>query len=846
MSHRDSPKVQGILKNEDVQAASPSSLLGFGISQSPKSTPKSVSIAPRAETISPLMLGKEKEVEDLDLDRLPSGPRQHRAKGPNSKRLSGRRSHNPSISSLHSIVESESGNFARDDDDEKSPEQEHHLFSGRLVGQITSWIREERSKRHSRKTKRTTQASGPESRPSDDTDGGDIQRRSSTSSIESVDLSKLEQIIKESLNLERITKRKNSVSFPRKRPSVKDLHRASSSRGAASSDTDYHDGDVLVPSAEAWLDNTKTLAYTGGNASESSENLTSTEKSKARDAWATFKYEIVRLTHTLRLKGWRRVPMEMSGEIEVERLSGALTNAVYVVSPPHNLPQQRPSTSGMEEAKITHRPAPPRLLLRIYGPQVEHLIDREAELQILRRLARKHIGPRLLGTFNNGRFEEFFHARALTPNELRNPDTSKQIAKRMRELHEGVDLLERERDEGAFVWRNWDKWQQRVENVVSWLDSQILQHSGGKVHTGADAWKNRGLVCGTEWAVFKQTLEKYRVWLEAQYGNASHLRQRYVFAHNDTQYGNILRLLPTDTSPLLLPANTHKQLIVIDFEYASANTPGLEFANHFTEWCYNYHDPATPWRLNSQAYPTPEDQDRFVRAYVRHRPQFNASTPKLAPLQLPDTPAAVVAPAAGSSSSTKRPQGPTQSISNFMLDARGAPPSSTHLDAADTETKRAEDADVAALLRESRIWRLANSAQWVAWGIVQAKVAGMPDFSPDTPSAGSGGTATPTTTTTAAATAAAEGETTPTRLEDGRGSDPLDEEAAALRLDLLSKRPDAAEEGDEAESEDAEFDYLAYARSRAMFFWGDALELGIVTEAELPEDVVASVMRVAY
>jgi thiamine kinase-like enzyme len=32
---------------------------------------------------------------------------------------------------------------------------------------------------------------------------------------------------------------------------------------------------------------------------------------------------------------------------------------------------------------------------------------------------------------------------------------------------------------------------------------------------------------------------------------------------------------------LLLPANEHKQLIVIDFEYASANPPALEFANHF-------------------------------------------------------------------------------------------------------------------------------------------------------------------------------------------------------------------------------------------------------------------------
>lgn len=38
---------------------------------------------------------------------------------------------------------------------------------------------------------------------------------------------------------------------------------------------------------------------------------------------------------------------------------------------------------------------------------------------------------------------------------------------------------------------------------------------------------------------------------------------------------------PATESPLLLPANEHKQLIVIDFEYSSANTRGLEFANHF-------------------------------------------------------------------------------------------------------------------------------------------------------------------------------------------------------------------------------------------------------------------------
>ncbi len=49
--------------------------------------------------------------------------------------------------------------------------------------------------------------------------------------------------------------------------------------------------------------------------------------------------EIVRLAHTLRLKGWRQISLENGGDIDVERLSGALTNAVYVVSPPAVLPQ---------------------------------------------------------------------------------------------------------------------------------------------------------------------------------------------------------------------------------------------------------------------------------------------------------------------------------------------------------------------------------------------------------------------------------------------------------------------------------------------------------------------------
>ena len=238
---------------------------------------------------------------------------------------------------------------------------------------------------------------------------------------------------------------------------------------------------------------------------------------------------------------------------------------------------------------------------------MDHLIDRESELAILRRLSRKRIGPRLLGTFTNGRFEEFFNARTLTAKDLRLPETSKQIAKRMRELHDGIELLEEERESGPFVWRNWDKWVDRCGQVVSWIDKEVIA-ARNMTSSRSPPWKNGDFVCGVQWNAFRQTVEQYRKYLEGVYGGSAALRQQLVFAHNDvslssrlfymimltdrqTQYGNLLRLEPKGESPLLHPANEHKQLVVIDFEYASANTRGLEFANHFVSPNF-----VAPWR----------------------------------------------------------------------------------------------------------------------------------------------------------------------------------------------------------------------------------------------------------
>jgi choline kinase len=275
------------------------------------------------------------------------------------------------------------------------------------------------------------------------------------------------------------------------------------------------------------------MSYVGGKAAASDDtaSISSRREEKERKAWTVFKNDIIRIAHTLRIKGWRRVPLESGDSIDVERLSGALTNAVYVVSPPKNMAFK--SEPGKKP--------PAKLLLRVYGPQVENIINRENELSVLRRLARKKIGPRLLGTFENGRFEQFFNAITLTPAHIREPETSKQIAKRMRELHDGIEVLYEEREAGPNVFKNWDHWLENVERVITFLDEAILSGNPGPVRGPGDVWKTRGFVCGVEWAKFKETYEKYRQRVEEFYGGAQSLKEQLVFAHNDVSLKHLPR-----------------------------------------------------------------------------------------------------------------------------------------------------------------------------------------------------------------------------------------------------------------------------------------------------------------
>lgn len=138
------------------------------------------------------------------------------------------------------------------------------------------------------------------------------------------------------------------------------------------------------------------------------------------------------------LPGWTFLPRDLDAAktISIHKVSGSLTNAVFFISCP-TLPPQPPSSASYVTAKPIE---PVTVLLRIYGPSSGQLISRRAELHILHTLSSHYgIGPRILGTFENGRVEEYFESKALDKALMRDVKISRWVGRRMRELH-GVDL----------------------------------------------------------------------------------------------------------------------------------------------------------------------------------------------------------------------------------------------------------------------------------------------------------------------------------------------------------------------------------------------------------------------
>ena len=308
-------------------------------------------------------------ISDLESPlRRTSSTKQYRANF--AKRMSGRpssKASSGSIEGLASLSKLNSGSSTGSPlvqygpEDANSSKPKHH--TSQIISQVRHWLHQEKE----RKATHRQRIKGEGQKASTTTTGAasslldtihrhaPVHRRrhhrrpSSDLSESALALEKLEQIL-EAVGVDD----DRSSKVPRKRPSKLILRKQSTI--GASSDTDNREFDELVPSADVILDNSKTLGYTGSDVTSEVDSKDARKRARREnEAWLQFKTEIVRLAHTLRLRGWRRVPIDRGGDLDVVRLSGALTNAVYVVTPPESLPPVTPNTRGITTSVASKR-----------------------------------------------------------------------------------------------------------------------------------------------------------------------------------------------------------------------------------------------------------------------------------------------------------------------------------------------------------------------------------------------------------------------------------------------------------------------------------------------------------
>ena len=155
---------------------------------------------------------------------------------------------------------------------------------------------------------------------------------------------------------------------------------------------------------------------------------------------------------------------------------------------------------------------------------------------------------------------------------------------------------------------------------------------------------------------------------------------------------------------------------------------------------------------------------------------------------------------------------------------------------AEEEKRREEETDrkVELLMREARLWRVANSAQWVAWGIVQAKVDGMDEALDNAKSS--------SITPPPANPPVVSPLTAPSDLPSSTVPLPMDNRPEGLVAEAFVSGNELPHD----EDDEGDFDYLGYAQERAFFFWGDIVELGLVKREELPTALLDRIKVIDY
>ncbi|KAK7354279.1 hypothetical protein VNO80_19738 [Phaseolus coccineus] len=242
----------------------------------------------------------------------------------------------------------------------------------------------------------------------------------------------------------------------------------------------------------------------------------------------------------------------------VEKISGGITNLLLKVS----VKQE----NCIEEI----------ITIRLYGPNTEHIIDRQRELQATKFITAAGFGAKWLGIFGNGMVQSFINAQTLSPSDMREPKLAAKIAKQLQRFH----YVEIPGSKEPQLWN--DVW-------------KFFEKASGLEYDDSEKQKTYEAIS------FKELHDEIVELKEL----CDLLKSPVIFAHNDLLSGNIMINCEED------------KLYFIDYEYASYNYRGYDIGNHFAEYA--------GFDCDFDLYPNINEQYHFLRHYLQPERPYEVS-----------------------------------------------------------------------------------------------------------------------------------------------------------------------------------------------------------------------------
>jgi len=227
------------------------------------------------------------------------------------------------------------------------------------------------------------------------------------------------------------------------------------------------------------------------------------------------------------------------------------------------------------------------VLVRVYGPNTEAVIDRERENRLFARLSEGSFAPPYLGRFQNGRVEGFLDGyRALEPHEMGEEQWRSRIAHRLAELH-------RYPPEQAIP--------RTFCTLRAWLERACDLPFEGEQAAAHDRLDLPGAL-----RRLSSLTRRFHGNLAPRAATSLGVRTaiKPILAHNDLLAGNILVDEATQT------------VRFIDYEYSDCGYAAFDVANHFCEYAGFDSDFA-------QHFPSTAVRESFIAAYLG--PEVTAS-----------------------------------------------------------------------------------------------------------------------------------------------------------------------------------------------------------------------------